>query len=418
VAGRSVAGMAIDTTLAAHPVAAALAAVDAALDDTAEAGVWSLSDEQLLAAVERSERALARLAGLQLRLVAETDLRALPARHGAPSTAAWLRHRLRLDPRTAGRLVQLATDPDATATRAAVGAGQVSPAQAQVIRGTVAALPPSVRAEAEEFLLGEAGGFDPVQLGKLGKHLREVVDPDRAARDERATHARRELSIVDNGDGTHAVRGLLDDEAAATVRSALDPLAAPCPAADGTPDPRPPKQRHADALVELARRALDHGRLLPGARGARPHVSLTAGLDTLQRLAGAPAAELDWAGPVTAETLRRIACDALLRLVLLDGHGVPLHVGREHRTVTPGLWAALLIRDRGCVFPGCTRPASWCAAHHVVFWSDGGETKLDNLALLCDHHHRVVHHDGWHIQFGPDGHPELIPPPWIDPNAA
>jgi hypothetical protein len=240
------------------------------------------------------------------------------------------------------------------------------------------------------------------------------VDPDRAARDERAAQERRELSIVDNGDGTHAVRGLLDDEAAATVRSALDPLAAPCPAADGTPDPRPPKQRHADALVELARRALDHGRLLPGARGARPHVSLTAGLDTLQRLAGAPAAELDWAGPVTAETLRRIACDALLRLVLLDGHGVPLHVGREHRTVTPGLWAALLIRDRGCVFPGCTRPASWCAAHHVVFWSDGGETKLDNLALLCDHHHRVVHHDGWHIQFAPDGHPQLIPPPWID----
>jgi len=160
---------------------------------------------------------------------------------------------------------------------------------------------------------------------------------------------------------------------------------------------------------------LDDGTLLPGARGARPHVHVTAGLDTLMRWPGAPAADTTWGGPVSAETLRRIACDAGVSLLLLDAHGVPLHVGREQRTVTPGIWAALVARDRGCVFPGCTRPASWCAAHHVIHWSDGGPTALINLSLLCGHHHRTVHHKGWGIRFADDGHPELIPPPWVDP---
>jgi uncharacterized protein DUF222 len=161
---------------------------------------------------------------------------------------------------------------------------------------------------------------------------------------------------------------------------------------------------------------LDDGRLVPGARGARPHLSITAGLDTLLRMPGAPAADTTWGGPLSAETLRRIACDAGVSLVLLDQHGVPLHVGREHRTVTPGIWAALVARDRGCVFPGCTRPAEWCAAHHVVFWGDGGPTALTNLALICGHHHRTVHHKGWDIAFADDGHPEFIPPAWVDPD--
>jgi hypothetical protein len=114
--------------------------------------------------------------------------------------------------------------------------------------------------------------------------------------------------------------------------------------------------------------------------------------------------------------VRRIACDAGVSRVITDPASVPLDVGRETRTVTVGQWGALVVRDRGCAFPGCIRPPEWCIAHHILHWADGGPTDLDNLVLLCGFHHRRVHHQGWDIRIAADGHPEFIPPPWIDPN--
>jgi hypothetical protein len=252
-------------------------------------------------------------------------------------------------------------------------------------------------------------------LAKLGQHIGEVVDPDGAAKLEDAADRHRELTTADRGDGTFAVRGTLSNEDHGRLMAALSPLSAPRPEPDGRRDLRTPAQRRGDALMELVDRALDSGQL-PTSRGARPHVTITGGLDTLMKVPGAPAAEATWGGPVIADTLRRIACDAGVSFVLLDQHGIPLDVGRERRTVTPGLWAALVVRDRGCIFPGCTRPSEWCDAHHARHWADGGPTTLDNLALLCGFHHRTVHHKGWDITFGSDRHPELVPPPWIDPD--
>jgi hypothetical protein len=76
---------------------------------------------------------------------------------------------------------------------------------------------------------------------------------------------------------------------------------------------------------------------------------------------------------------------------------------------------ALIARDQGCAFPGCGRPPRWCQAHHIQFWADGGPTTLHNLVLLCGHDHHRIHHDGWQVDPGPDGHPQFHPPPWIDP---
>ncbi|HMG29506.1 MAG TPA: DUF222 domain-containing protein, partial [Jiangellaceae bacterium] len=179
--------------------------------------------------------------------------------------------------------------------------------------------------------------------------------------------------------------GQLDTENAAVLRSALDPLAAPNPAADGTQDPRTAGQRTADALVELARRANNEG-TLPAGHGVRPHLSVIITLDSLLATTADTAVapgELGWGGPPSAQAVRRIGCDAGISRVITDPAGVPLDVGRESRTVTPGQWTALIARDRGCAFAGCTRPAEWCIAHHIVHWADGGPTDLDNLVLLC-----------------------------------
>ncbi|NEE04075.1 DUF222 domain-containing protein [Phytoactinopolyspora halotolerans] len=138
--------------------------------------------------------------------------------------------------------------------------------------------------------------------------------------------------------------------------------------------------------------------------------------DTWARRFGVAPAELTHGGPISSEALRRLACDADITTVLVDQHGVPLRVGRAERLVTPGIYTALIARDRGCAFPGCTRPPAWTQAHHIVHWADGGPTDLENLVLVCTYHHRVVHHGGWEVRLGTDGHPEFIPPPWVDPD--
>jgi 5-methylcytosine-specific restriction protein A len=96
-------------------------------------------------------------------------------------------------------------------------------------------------------------------------------------------------------------------------------------------------------------------------------------------------------GPVTPETARRLACDAKVSRIITDGGSQPLDVGRSSKVIPPALRRAVIVRDGGCRFPGCGRPPSWCDAHHILHWADGGRTALDNLLLLCRPHHRAVH---------------------------
>ena len=115
---------------------------------------------------------------------------------------------------------------------------------------------------------------------------------------------------------------------------------------------------------------------------------------------------------VSAETARRVACDAGAVVMRHAADGSVLDVGRKTRTIPPALRRALLARDRQCRFPGCN--ARRCDAHHVEHWADGGPTRLDNLVLLCRRHHRAVHEEGFLVRMGasddatfcwPDGRP-------------
>jgi hypothetical protein len=88
----------------------------------------------------------------------------------------------------------------------------------------------------------------------------------------------------------------------------------------------------------------------------------------------------------------------------------PLDLGRTTRVIHPTQRAALIVRDGGCVFPGCNRPPSWCDAHHLLHWLHGGPTDLANLALVCRAHHRAVHEGGWRLRRDPDGRFTATPP--------
>ena len=109
--------------------------------------------------------------------------------------------------------------------------------------------------------------------------------------------------------------------------------------------------------------------------------------------------------------VRRLACDAQLLPIVLGGAGQVLDAGRARRLATGPLRRALVVRDRGCAFPTCDRPPRWCDGHHVVPWTAGGPTRLDNLVLLCRQHHRLLHHGDWTVRIAGDGLPEFLPPP-------
>src|SRR5438105_112150 len=160
------------------------------------------------------------------------------------------------------------------------------------------------------------------------------------------------------------------------------------------------RQRLAAALGEVCRRGRSgQGSEVGHANGAgpRPQRVITAAADTLAGIEGAPAGRLEWGGTVPAETVRRLACDSAITRITGLGE-LEWEISHSSRTIPPATRRALVARDHHCVFPGCDRPAPWCDGHHLIFWADGGPTKLENLGLVCVPHHRKVHEEGWTLK--------------------
>ncbi|SDR72630.1 protein of unknown function [Actinopolymorpha singaporensis] len=120
--------------------------------------------------------------------------------------------------------------------------------------------------------------------------------------------------------------------------------------------------------------------------------------------------------PISAATVRRLACEADLIPAVLAGDGQVLDLGRSDRFFKEQQRRALAIRDgHHCNFPGCQIPEPRCITHHMTAWDHGGPTDLANGVLLCRHHHTTIHHKGWQVRMGTHGHPEYTPPEWSDP---
>jgi len=429
-----------------------LATLAAAVDGLAARDLDSLPDAVRAQRVLVLRRLLDRLEGLWLQELAGVDAcGAAGADQGtqAPSTASWQRGRLRLGASAATSAVRTARAlfrGPLSATAQALCDGEISAAHASALAHGTSDLPTQVAKAAEPVLVAAARRLDPPRLRRVLGHLRQATDPDGA--DQR--HGRRGLWVTPTLEGMVALQGLLEPEAGQTLLAALEPLARP----HSADDPRSGDQRRADALTELARRALEGGQL-PRIGGVRPQLTVVVDLDSLLGRPGALGGELGWAEPLSPEACRRLACDGALTRVLVtrqpqtghqphpssDGGPVagdrsgneglagrlrtamtllppvlggapsqPLDVGRASRVITPAQRSALAVRDGGCVFPGCDRPLAWCEGHHLVSWLDGGPTDLVNLALLCRAHHRTVHEGGWQLTRGPDGRFTATPP--------
>jgi hypothetical protein len=216
-----------------------------------------------------------------------------------------------------------------------------------------------------------------------------------------AQHAARTASIAVADTGMVVLRAELDGEGGTVLRNALDRLCdeswrAEHPEREATLGERVPYGRRlADALVELARRALDPTRVGPRGR-ARPAISVLVDHRTLtEGLHEAGVCISDWGEPLAAATVRRLACEADIVAVVLGAPGEVLDVGQSRRHPSAAQRAAVVARDRHCVFPGCDTPAPWCHTHHIIHWCHRGPTSVHNLVLLCSRHHHLVHEGGF-----------------------
>jgi hypothetical protein len=189
----------------------------------------------------------------------------------------------------------------------------------------------------------------------------------------------------------------------------------PAPAADAV-SYTPYDQRLYDALLDLFRAGSGSGSGAAGAAGAasgagaagaagaagvRPRVVVHAPLELLIGCSGEGVAEIAGVGPVPAEVVRRLACDANVDLAVEDREGSILDQGRARRDPTPVQRVEIDRRDKGCRFPGCSY-TEFTNVHHVQHWVDGGLTNLDNLVTLCGRHHRAVHELGWSLSGNAD----------------
>ncbi|MCP4766358.1 MAG: DUF222 domain-containing protein [Gammaproteobacteria bacterium] len=244
-------------------------------------------------------------------------------------------------------------------------------------------------------------------LVRAYRRVRRLEERERAM----AQHASRELTYYYDDDGSLVIRARLPAEEGATVLQALNAamdaryaeeneVASEDVTAVTSKGENRFAQRRADALSTLAETTLRHGPTpLSASECYQVVVHVTA--ETLAA-DGDGRCELENGQGLALDTVRRITCDGSLLRITEDDAGNPLDIGRKTRAVPPAMQRALRSRDGGCRFPGCTHD-SFVDAHHIRHWADGGGTSIDNLVLVCRHHHRLVHEGGFGIERTTDG---------------
>ncbi|MFJ4164446.1 DUF222 domain-containing protein [Microbacterium sp. NPDC089698] len=257
-------------------------------------------------------------------------------------------------------------------------------------------------------LLDEAGRRTVEELAASARTIRDLLDPEGAESRFLARYEKRAFRTWFDQDGMRRASIAFDDEGGALVDTIFAAALRPrrggprfvdpeekASAADLAADPRTNDQLSYDLLLDLLRTgALADPTAVFGTR--------QAGVRLVQQVApegtaGAAFTE-DGLTALPATVAERHICETGAVTVTVDACGNPLDVGRESRLFTPTQRIALAIRDGGCRWTGCDRPASYCEAHHIDEWArDEGRTDIDRGILLCRFHHMQLHHGRWQI---------------------
>ncbi|MDO5738809.1 MAG: DUF222 domain-containing protein [Ornithinimicrobium sp.] len=383
----------------------------AALAEIAAHDTSRLQDSEVAGGLESLAAAAGMLMRTRLRLACESAGRGLHTESGF-GLVDWLVARSPdVDPSVVRDLSKLATgsrEPVHAPVLDGVLSGSMSVARGACVLRSLqrirAGVPTDLYAGAVEALA--AVGCDPATddagVGRaVGELLRRCLPEkvhDDANKYRRALRDVHESNLAD-GSVKRLIMTFGDDADYEAVRAVLtSPLAAPASReevdATGEEDRRTPGQRRYDALMTVISRGVAGSRGQPTTPKAM--LAVTVDLEVLSHKlsekAGLPGCgeTMDGAS-VAADSIRRLACEADIIPMVLGGDGEILDQGVRRRLVTPGQRVNLARRDRCCTIPGCTVPATWCEAHHVIWWSRGGRSDLSNYALLCPRHHTWVH---------------------------
>ena len=286
------------------------------------------------------------------------------------------------------------------------------------------------RLEVAETALVEAGlTLSADLLAVRARVWRELLDPDGAEPRDEVLHTRRAFWIGREENGLTRFGGHADPINAALLRAALaertgpsvmprflDVQDAPADAESLTGaarDPRTLEQKQFDIVVGLLSAGLRSSEGEPGSMRSLTTVVAVIQLSDLESGTGVGWLD-DIEEPVSAATVRELACDGGVKVLTLGPDGEVLNLGRTQRYFNRHQRLALAAVDGGCIWNGCHAPPSWCHAHHVKGFADGGDTDIDNGVLICAEHHHLLHASGYRLRMI-NGRPWLLAPLWLDP---
>lgn len=359
-------------------------------------------------------------------LIAEIDRRRAWGDWGTRSCAHWLNWKCGIAMGAAREKVRVALAlTELPKVSAAFASGQLSYSKARAITRVA-------NHHNEDYLLMIAEHGSASHVEKLVSHYRcveQTGEREKARKEEREKnqlqHAQRELHYHWDDDGNLVIRATLPAEQGAVVLKALQSAVATLESDDwhsepempvgdksvsaetdflpeGVPIPEKPERRanrRADVLSLIAENHLNNVHTITKTAD-RYQVIVHADAELLSESGEPPNGtcehvhcELENGPALSPDTARRLCCDASVT-AMLSKQGEPVSIGRKSRTIPPPMRRALLTRDSGCRFPGCNA-TRFVDGHHIEHWADGGETSLENLTLLCRHHHRLVHDGGY-----------------------
>lgn len=392
-------------------------------------------------AIGMVEHASRVLTALQAQIVVAAEADGMWALDGHRTFKAWYTAQTGTTKSTASKAVELSKSlrDDLPRTRKALAQGEITNDHAQLISRKCTRTDKhrellSDPECGEEFLVESAKNLDASQFAQVANTWATMTDPEAADRLWREASAKEEFVLAQTMDGWH-LSGWLNPASGAVLAQAIRSHTG----RKAVDDDRTLGQRQAGGLLSLAQQSLDAGFQMPSAR-IRPHLSITMGYDTIERLAHATgtmippafggdangnstmgAAEwiknwksgddhvidpnLDYSQlegirpatlsdgtPVPPSALSRFVCDSMLMRIVLGPEGTILDAGREKRIFPVHQTRAIIARDRHCQYPGCDQGPEFGEIHHSVAWAaHQGDTHVDLGILLCFHHHSLVH---------------------------